>query len=695
MLKRDLIFEIGTEEIPAKYMNKSLEQLKSVAENLFKENRICYSEAKTYGTPRRLTLYVKDILDKQEDLEIVIKGPSKKAAYDSDSNPTKALLGFMKGNKLKKEDVFIKELSGVEYAYAKKFEKGSNTIEVLKELLSQLITAINFPKSMKWGNKSFRFVRPVRWLMPIYGDVLIEFNKDGIPCSKKTKGHRVLSNGDININNTDEYFEKLRKGYVIVDQDERREMIKNQIEKIAIDKGGIITADDELLEEVLYLVEYPTAFCGSFDKEFLTLPKEVVITPMKEHQRYFPLEDKNEKLMNCFIAVRNGDKNFIDIVKEGNEKVLRARLSDARFFFEEDKKIGLEQCVQKLKNVVFQETLGTMYNKTNNIRNISAYLSNELCLDEKDKEYLDRAAYLCKADLVTNMVKEFDELQGIMGREYALIQGENPMIANAIKEHYMPRFAGDDVPDSLVGSILSISDKIDTITGCFSIGIQPTGSQDPYALRRQAIGIISIILEKSLHISLKNLFNIVLEPFIEKGILKDEKTKIVSEIVEFFKGRLKNVLLDKGYDYDILDAVLKERTDDLYDAYLRINELSKWKKSEEFLSIISSFNRVSNLASKCNDVSINTNLIIEDEEKVLLSAYEKTKTKFLNAIELRDYNGALESLKYLKVPIDNFFDNIMVMVEDNDIKNNRLSILKSISEMMNIFADLSIIVVNK
>lgn len=695
MLKKDLVFEIGTEEIPAKFMNKSLEQLKSIAENKFKENRIGYGKINVFGTPRRLTLYVEEMLDKQEDLEIMIKGPSKKAAFDLDGNPTKALLGFLKGNRLELRETFIQELSGVDYVYAKKFEKGKNTIDVLKELIPQILTSINFPKSMKWGNKSFRFVRPVRWLMPIFGDELVSFEKDGIPCSKNTKGHRVLSKGDIEVNSAHEYFDKLRNGFVIVDQDERREIIKRQCDEIAKKIDGVILADEELLEEVLYLVEYPTAFSGSFEKEFLTLPKEAVITPMKEHQRYFPVEDKNGKLMNCFIAVRNGDDNFINVVKEGNEKVLRARLSDARFFFEEDKKVALDDCVVKLKHVVFQETLGTIYDKTENIRSLSAYLAKVLQLSSSDKEHLDRAAYLCKADLVTNMVKEFDELQGVMGREYALIQGESTPVADALMEHYMPRFAGDDVPASLIGSILSISDKIDTITGCFSIGIQPTGSQDPYALRRQAIGIISIALEKGLHISLKDMFNRALEPFIKKNILKYEKEKIIGELTEFFKGRLKNVFLEKGYDYDVVDAVLKAGLEDIYDAYLRVNELSQWKKKEDFLSIISSFNRVSNLASKCEQISISKELIKEPEEKSLMEAYEKTEREFLMAIEQKNYNGALNSLIALRTPIDAFFDKIMVMVDDDRIRNNRLSILKSITQMMNIFADLNAIVINR
>ncbi len=690
-MKKDLIFEIGTEEIPARYMAKTLKEFRSIAENIFDENRISYSKIATYGTPRRLTLYAENVPVKQENLEVIKKGPSEKAGYDNLGKPTKALLGFLKGNNLQLNDVFHQE----GYIFGKKFIEGDNTIEVLKELLFQIVTSISFPISMKWGNKSFKFVRPIRWFMPIYGDTLIELNKDGIPCDKKTKGHRALSTGDIYIENTDIYFKELESNFVIVDQDQRREMIKRQTSKIASEKGGNIVADDRLLEEILYLVEYPTAFCGYFHKDFLQLPREVVITPMKEHQRYFPLEDKKGNLMNCFIAVRNGNENYIEIVKEGNEKVLHARLSDAKFFFDEDKKIALDDCVLKLKDVVFQETLGTMYDKTNNIRGIARYISNVLSLNEKDKKHLDRAAYLCKGDLVSNMVKEFDELQGIMGGEYAIIQGESPQVASAIKEHYMPRFSNDNVPKSLIGSIISIADKIDTIVGCFSIGIQPTGSQDPYALRRQAIGIINIILIKKINIAMKDLLSKAIEAFTDKGILKNKSTIVISEIEEFIKGRLKNVLLDKGYNYDILDAVLAEGIDDIYDSYLKIQELSEWRKKEEFLDIISSFKRVSNLASKCESVSINPNLAIEKEEKNLINTFNSTKERFYQAMNSKNYKEALESLKKLKNPIDEFFDNIMVMVDDVNLRNNRLSILKSIADMMKVFADLNMIVINK
>ena len=690
----DLIFEIGTEEIPARYMPNTLVQVKNLAAAKLKEKRIGFEEVKSYGTPRRITLYVGGIAERQEDLEELVKGPSKKAAYDENGNPSKALQGFMRGQNVALEDVFVQELSGVEYIYTKKKEKGAPTKEILKSVLPDIMTSITFPKSMKWGNKSFRFARPIRWVMPILGDELVEFDKDGILCSRNTRGHRVLSKGEIGINNVSEYFDKLRnEGFVIVDQDERREIIRRQCEQLARDKGGELIMDEELLEEIVFLVEYPTALIGKFDPEYLKLPKDVIITPMKEHQRYFPVADKSGHLMNYFVAVRNGNAEYLDIVREGNEKVIIPRLADAKFFYSEDRKLSLDSCVEKLKNVVFQEALGTIYDKTVRIKNISEYLAEALEIAPADKTDLMRAAHLCKADLVTGMVKEFDELQGIMGMEYAMGQGENEAVANAIFEHYLPRFAGDITPETTIGSILSIADKTDTICGCFSIGIQPTGSQDPYALRRQAIGIISIILENKLHIGLAHLCSTAVRVFADKGIVKGDVKAVKADILEFFKQRLKNVFIDKGFEYDVVDAVLNADFDNIYDAFLKIEVLSNWKSKEEFLSILGTFNRVSNLASKAVSAEINPELFTQPAEKELLCAYSSIGESYDEMIESQEYDKALKLLMTLKKPIDNFFDNIMVMVEDEDIKNNRLGLLKDLANMMNRLADLGAIVI--
>ena len=694
-MNKDLLFEIGTEEIPAKYMPATLAQVKSIAESMLKEKRIAFGEIKTYGTPRRIVLFVQGIAEQQEDLEELVKGPSKKAAYDEGGNPSKALLGFLKGQKAELADIFVQELAGVEYIYFRKKEKGQPAREVLKTVLPNILTSITFPKSMKWGNKSFRFARPVRWLVPIMGDELIEFDKDGILCSRNTRGHRVLSQGSIEIGNTSEYFEKLRAGYVIADQEERRSLIRKQCDELAKAKGGEVLMDEELLDEIVYLVEYPTALMGGFEAEYLKLPKEVVTTPMKEHQRYFPVIDKNKKLMNYFITVRNGDNRFLETVQEGNEKVLKARLADANFFYSEDRKNSLDECVEKLKNVVFQETLGTIYDKTNRIKANAEYLAEVANVTGEARKQLLRSAHLCKADLVTGMVKEFDELQGIMGREYALLQGEKEEVADAILEHYLPRFAGDCTPETINGSILSIADKMDTICGCFAIGIQPTGSQDPYALRRQAIGINSIILDSKLHLGLAHLADTALKAFVEKGILKGDVKTVKKDVIEFFKQRFRNVMIDRDFEYDVIDAVINAEFDDIYDSYLKIEELAKWKHRDEFVSILGSVSRVSNLASKAKSSEINVELFTEKAELELLKAFDRVNAEYEGHVDNREYGKALRLLITLKKPIDDFFDNIMVMVEDEDIKNNRLGLLKSIANMMSRIADLGAIVVSK
>lgn len=694
-MSQKLLFEIGTEEIPAKYMPKALKQMGENAAKMLEEKRIGYKNIRTIGTPRRLTLMIEEIEEKQSNLEESIKGPSKKAAYDESGNASKALQGFLRGQKVEEKDLEIKDLNGVEYIYARRFEEGGDTFEALKSILPELMTSITFTKSMKWGNKTFRFARPIRWVLPLFGDRVVEFDKDGIACGRTTYGHRVLSEGDIVINHPDEYIEKLEKAFVIVDQDVRRKLIVEQCEVLAREVEGELHMDLGLLEEVVHLVEYPTALMGEFETEYLNLPKEAVITPMKEHQRYFPVMDKHGKLMNRFITVRNGNAEHLNTVKEGNEKVLRARLADAKFFYNEDKKVSLDTCVEKLKTVVFQEALGTIYDKVERIKTVSNYLADALVLEKEDRVNLNRAAHLCKADLVTGMVNEFAELQGIMGTEYALLQGENVNVANAIVEHYLPRFAGDIIPDSMLGSILSISDKIDTITGCFAIGIQPTGSQDPYALRRQAIGILAIIMGNDMNIGLGRLVEIALKNFVEKNVVKGDPKQVKKDVIEFIRLRYKNVMIDKGYEYDVIDAVINSSFDNVHETNLKIDTLKEWKYRDEFQNVVQSFNRVNNLAAKAENADYNTELFTTEPETKLVNAFIGIEVDYQEAIENYEYDKAMEAIVTLKGPIDSFFDGVMVMAEDLDVRNSRLGLLKAISEMMLELGDLSIIVSNQ
>ncbi|SHK53851.1 glycine--tRNA ligase subunit beta [Tepidibacter formicigenes] len=684
-MNKYLLFEIGCEEIPARFMNSSLNQLRENTKKLLNENRISFENIKTYGTPRRLTLIVEGLNEKQNDLEEEIKGPAKRIAFDEDNNPTKPLQGFMRSKGLSVEDLYFKVAGKEEYVFAKIKEEGKNTKDVLKELLPNIIKSINFPKSMRWGGKKLRFTRPIRWIVSVCNGETLEFEIEGIKASNITRGHRFLGSDNIVVNSLDEYLNKLRENYVILDQNERKEMIKEQCIKVAQDLGGKLLLDGDLLEEVTYILEYPTAFYGEFKEDYLKLPKEVVITPMKEHQRYFPVVKEDGSLLPNFITVRNGTDYKIENVKKGNEKVLEARLADALFFYKEDTKKSLESYVDGLKNVVFQEKLGTVYNKTLRIEKLSEKLVQDLGYEEEKEETL-RAAKLCKADLVTNMVFEFTELQGIMGREYSKVSKEKEIVSEAIFEHYLPRFSGDDLPNTKAGIILSIADKLDSIAGFFAIGIQPTGSQDPYALRRQALGIINIIMDKNISISLKQIINYSLDNYDN---LDFDKEKVALEILEFFNQRIKNLFSEMGIRYDVIDSVLNANTDDIADMYIRAKELNSWIEKDEIVEILTAFNRVSTLAQKAESKEVKEDYLQVDEEKILYSKFKEVSNNVNLAIQKREYSKALDEFISLKQPIDNLFDTVMIMDKDENIKNNRLALLKQIYDTMLLICDLS------
>ncbi|SHG91389.1 glycine--tRNA ligase subunit beta [Tepidibacter thalassicus] len=687
-MNKDLLFEIGCEEIPARFMNSSLNQLKENAEKFLNENRLNFKSIKTYGTPRRLTLIVEGLNDKQYDLEEEIKGPAKKIAFDEENNPTKPLQGFMRSKGVNLDDLYFKVVGKEEYVFAKIKEKGKNTEDVLKDLLPNIIRSINFPKSMRWGGKNLRFARPIRWIVSVYNGETLEFDIEGIRASNITRGHRFLGSDNIVVNSVDEYLNKLRENYVILDQNERREIIKEQCIKVARDLDGQILLDEDLLEEVTYILEYPTAFYGEFKEDYLKLPKEVVITPMKEHQRYFPVVKEDGSLLPNFITVRNGTDYKIENVKKGNEKVLEARLADALFFYKEDTKKPLESYIDGLKNVVFQEKLGTVYDKTLRIEELSKKLIQDLGYEEEKEEVL-RAAKLCKADLVTNMVFEFTELQGVIGREYSKVSGEKEIVSEAIFEHYLPRFSGDNLPSTKAGIVLSIADKLDSIAGFFAIGIQPTGSYDPYALRRQALGIINIIMDKNISVSLKQIINYSLDNYTN---LDFDKEKVALEILEFFKQRIKNLFSEKGIRYDVIDAVLSSNTDDIADMYIRAKELNLWIEKDEIVEILTAFNRVSTLAQKAECSKVNEDYLQVDEEKILYNKFKEVSKNVNLAIQKAEYSKALDEFISLKQPIDNLFDTVMIMDKDENIKNNRLALLKQIYDTMLLICDLSKIV---
>lgn len=684
-MSKTLLLEIGTEEVPAHVMPGILSQLKENAAKTFEELRIEYKNIKTLGTPRRSALLVEGLAEQQADLSKENRGPAVNIAFDADGNPTKAAQGFARGQGVKPEELVTKD----GYVYAMVHEKGGQTVDLLGDTLKGLVDGLNFPNNMHWADLDYKFIRPLRWLVALYGQDVIDFEVANVKSGRTSRGHRFLSEGDFEIANAEDYVEACRKASIIVDQNERCEMIRQQIAEVAAANGGQAEVNEDLLEEVLYLVEYPTALCGKFDEKYLALPAEAVITPMRDHQRYFPVL-KDGQLLPLFITIRNGGKEHLETVQHGNERVLRARLEDAQFFFDEDRKKTLEQHGEKLKTVVFQDGLGTIYDKALRLEVLAGYIADAIGANEQDKKDAVRAAKLAKADLVTGMVTEFTELQGVMGREYALLDGETKTVAQAIDEHYMPRFAGDSQPASVAGRIVSLADKIDTIVGTFSRGLIPTGSQDPFALRRQALGIVNMLKEAQYHISLSRLVAKVMEllNIADAG----QQAKLQNDVADFMKLRLKNVLADAGIRYDVVDAVFVT-VDDIYGVFLRAQAVNEAVK-QDMEKTIQAFVRTGNIARKAEDVqaAVEADLLAEHVEKDLYKAYEAAASKVEKEVAAQDYAGAIATLSQLAAPIDAFFDGVMVMDKDEKIKNNRLGLLKLVDNLICQVADFSKIV---
>lgn len=684
-MSKTLLLEIGTEEVPAHVMPGILSQLKENAAKTFEELRIEYKNIKTLGTPRRSALLVEGLAEQQADLSKENRGPAVNIAFDADGNPTKAAQGFARGQGVKPEELVTKD----GYVYAMVHEKGGQTADLLGETLKGLVDGLNFPNNMHWADLDYKFIRPLRWLVALYGQDVIDFEVANVKSGRTSRGHRFLSEGDFEIANAEDYVEACRKASIIVDQNERCEMIRQQIAEVAAANGGQAEVNEDLLEEVLYLVEYPTALCGKFDEKYLALPAEAVITPMRDHQRYFPVL-KDGQLLPLFITIRNGGKEHLETVQHGNERVLRARLEDAQFFFDEDRKKTLEQHGEKLKTVVFQDGLGTIYDKALRLEVLAGYIADAIGANEQDKKDAVRAAKLAKADLVTGMVTEFTELQGVMGREYALLDGETKAVAQAIDEHYMPRFAGDSQPASVAGRIVSLADKIDTIVGTFSRGLIPTGSQDPFALRRQALGIVNMLKEAQYHISLSQLVAKAME--LLKIADAGQQAKLQNDVADFMKLRLKNVLADAGIRYDVVDAVFVT-VDDIYGVFLRAQAVNEAVK-QDMEKTIQAFVRTGNIARKAEDVqaAVEADILAEQVEKDLYKAYEVAASKVEKEIVAQDYAGAIATLSQLAAPIDAFFDGVMVMDKDEKIKNNRLGLLKLVDNLICQVADFSKIV---
>jgi glycyl-tRNA synthetase beta chain len=682
---KELLLEIGTEEIPAGFISKALGDIAISIRRELKANRIVHGEVMTLGTPRRLVLLVQEVADKQEDVESEKLGPPLHTAFDAKGKPTKAAVGFARGQGVGVEDLKVVERGKGEYLCAVKKEEGKSSSSLLAEILPRVIGSIPFPKSMRWSTINVRFARPIHWIVAVFDGVIIPFSFGGIESGNRSYGHRFMSPHAFEVRDFQTYERQIRSAFVIVDPQERRKMIEEGIAKVAKEVSGKVLSNQDLLEEVTYLVEYPTAVVGAFDREFLALPREVVINAMEEHQRYFPIVDERGDLMPYFACVCNTRTPNMETVKRGNERVLRARLSDAQFFFEGDTKEPLDRKVEALKGVIFQAQLGTSYEKVLRFKELALYLAGKFQPDLREK--VARAATLCKADLVTGMVGEFPNLQGVVGREYALISGEDEEVADAILEHYFPAFAGDRLPSGPIGDFISIADKADTVVGCFGIGLIPTGAGDPFALRRQALGIIRILVGKGYSLSLGEIIGKSLEMLEEKLTISSDETR--NAVTDFLRSRFQNLLISEGYPFDVVEAAMSAHFDDPLECQGRIEAITRLKTEEELLALATSFKRVTHIAKGTSPAEVNASLLQDPSEKALFERYLQVKGEVEKSIGEKAYERALMEMMKLKGPIDDLFDSVLIMDEIREKRENRLALLGNITALFFRIADFS------
>lgn len=693
-MAKDLLLEIGLEEMPAHVVTPSRIQLEEKVIKFLDEHHLDYETVQSFATPRRLAVKVTAIPEKQADVEEEVKGPAKKIALDAEGNWSKAAQGFVRGQGVTTEDIVFKELNGVEYVYVTKFTKGQSAKEVLTKL-NDVITSLTFPVTMHWANYDFEYIRPIHWIVALLDDEVIPFKVLDVTTGQTSRGHRFLGD-DVTFQHANEYEAKLKEQFVVVQPNERKQIIVDQANALAAEKNWQLALDEELLEEVTNLVEYPTAFVGSFDEKYLSVPDEVLVTSMKEHQRYFEVRNDQGLLMPHFIAVRNGDNVHLENVIKGNEKVLIARLEDAEFFYNEDKKLTIEACVEKLKNVTFHEKIGSIYEKMQRVALIAQIIGRKVGLSEEELEDLKRASEIYKFDLVTNMVGEFPELQGIMGEKYALLQGEKPAVATAIREHYLPTSSEGELPETAIGAVLALADKLDSVFSFFSVGMIPTGSNDPYALRRQTYGVIRIIEDKGWTFPLVQLQTEVDEAVnqdVEKyGVLLNEGQ---AEVVEFVKARLRQLLMTKNVRHDIIDAVVSAEQADLSKLFASANILKSRFEDQDFKPSMEALTRVINLAKKGQELlgdteeGIDPSLFENKAEKELYQAVNDLSEAFATRTIAENY----EALVNLRPLIDAYFNETMVMVEDEKVKQNRLKQLMQIAKMALSIASLDLLIV--
>ncbi|MGO3779955.1 MAG: glycine--tRNA ligase subunit beta [Enterococcus viikkiensis] len=690
-MAKNLLLEIGLEEMPAHVVWPSIKQLEEKVSKFLTENSLTFESIETFSTPRRLAIRVTNIPDRQEDVQEEVKGPAKKIAQDAEGNWSKAAEGFVRGQGLTTDAITFRELNGVEYVYVTKYIHGKESKEVLTGLLD-VVKGLNFPTMMHWGDTMFEYIRPIHWIVALLDDEVIPFELLDVETGRTTEGHRFLGD-QVELTEPSEYEGKLEEQFVIADAHKRQQMIVSQIEEIAEKNNWVIDLDADLLEEVTNLVEYPTAFVGAFEERFLSVPEEVLVTSMKEHQRYYEVRNQAGMLLPHFISVRNGNSVKLDNVIKGNQKVLAARLEDGEFFFEEDKKLSIEDCVEKLKNVTFHEKIGSMYEKMQRVGIIAKVIGERVGLDQAELTDLKRASEIYKFDLVTNMVGEFPELQGIMGEKYALLKGERPAVATAVREHYLPISAEGELPQSAIGSVLAIADKIDSVLGFFAVGMIPSGSNDPYALRRQTYGIVRIVEAQGWTFPFTDMQGAIVdainEDILDYGIHFNRDQK---EFIEFFKGRMRQRLQIHNVRHDIIDAVVDSSQDDLVQIFRTAKIFDQHVTDEHFKEAMEALTRVINLTNKMNPATItykvDPKLFENDSEQELYEAVKEASDEFANQSMAENY----QTLTSLRPVIERYFNATMIMVEDEKVRDNRLNQLAIVARMANALASIDKII---
>jgi len=684
-MSAELFLEIGTEEIPAGFLPVAQADLERLLRKEFEAARIAHGDVTTYATPRRLAISVADVAPEQQRQELDLMGPSVKVAFDADGNPSKAAMGFARSNGVDVADLGRIETEKGEYVHISKVVEGRPTSEILPEMLPRVIGSIPFKKSMRWKDLDIRFARPMHWIVALFDGDVVPFTFGNLSSGVLSRGHRFMAPDSFTVRDTQSWLKQCEQQFVLPEPHKRKEIIAAAIDRVAREAGGAVNADSQLLDEVSFLVEYPVALCGGFEEKYLELPRELLITTMREHQRYFTVAGSDGQLMPRFITVANTQPRDPAVVIKGNERVLRARLADAMFFWQEDRKTPLENRLEALKNVVYQAKLGTSYEKVMRFKQIALDLAEKF--EPEAAPLVERAALLAKCDLETGMVYEFPELQGVMGREYARLEGEDPRVCKAIHEHYLPIQAGGELPSDSIGAFVSLADKIDTICGCFGVGLIPTGTADPYALRRNAIGILNIVLDRDLRLSVAELVDrslALLEPKLQRPM--DEVRR---DVIEFIRLRFFNMLTGQGFAHDVVDAVLAEAFNDPVDALQRVKALAEMKQRQDFDALAVAFKRVVNIIKGGVDSAVRVELFEAACEKDLAEAVSNVSNQVQRQVENGDYAGALQSIAGLRAPVDAFFEGVMVMAEDEAVRNNRLALLTSVARLFQGIADFS------